>query len=60
MIQFFKRFFTDETAFIGLARGAIMAAGAAAASGQIPIPPEYGVGLMALSSAIRAGDKNKG
>lgn len=59
MLQFLKRFLTDETAFVGLARGAIMAAGGVVATGNVPIDPVWGAVLMGVSSTIRAGDKNK-
>ena len=59
MLEFFKRFLTDETAFIGMARGVIMAAGGVVATGNVPVDPVWGAVLMGLSSTIRAGDKNK-
>lgn len=60
MLQFLKRFLTDETAFIGLVRGVALGAGGAVTAGQVPmVPAEWGVALMVIGGAIRAGDKNK-
>lgn len=60
MLNWLKRFFTDETAFVGVTRAAIMGAGAVVATGNVDLglPESVGVGVMALSSMIRAGDKN--
>ena len=60
MIAWIKRFLTDETAFIGAVRAGIMGLGAWVAVGDSPtwLPSEVGAALMALSSMIRAGDKN--
>ncbi len=60
MLAWCKRFLTDETAFIGAVRAAIMGLGAWVAVGDSPtwLPSEVGAGLMALSSMLRAGDKN--
>lgn len=58
MFQYLRRFFTDETAFIGMMRGIIMAAGGVVATGNVPVDPVWGAVLMGLSSTIRAGDKN--
>ena len=60
MLTFLKRFFTDETAFIGLLRGLLMALGAAVASGNLPIDPMWSALILGASGTIRAGDKNKG
>lgn len=60
MLAWIKNFLTDETAFIGAVRAVIMGLGAWVAVGDSPtwLPSEVGAGLMALSSMIRAGDKN--
>lgn len=60
MIAWLKRFFTDETAFVGAVRAAIMFGGAWVMAGDSPtwLPSEFGAGLMAVSAMIRAGDKN--
>ena len=60
MFSFIKRFFTDETAFLRFARGGLMALGAAAATGQLPIDPTLGALLIGVSGTLGAGDKNKG
>ena len=42
MLQFLKRFLTDETAFIGLIRGVALGAGGAVTAGQVPMSPLSG------------------
>jgi len=59
MVQWLKKFFTDETAFVGVARGTLMAAGGVVATGNVPIDPVWGAVLLGVAGAVRAGDKNK-
>lgn len=59
MIQFLKRFFTDETAFVGLIRAALLGLGGMAATGNLPIPPEWAAVIMAAGGFVRAGEKNQ-
>jgi len=61
-----KRFFTDETAFVGAVRGTILAFGGLALipAAEMPawapdLPSWLGVVAMAGAGMIRAGDKNK-
>lgn len=63
MLPWLKRFFTDETAFIGLIRAACLGLGTAVATGQIDltalhVPQSAGIALAALGGFIRAGEKN--
>ena len=59
MLQFLKRFLLNEKAFTSLVRGVAFGAGGAVASGQVPmISAEWGVALMAIGGAIRAGERN--
>lgn len=49
----------NEKAFTSLVRGVAFGAGGAVTSGQVPmVPAEWGVALMVLGGAIRAGEKN--
>lgn len=60
MFQFLKSFLIDEKKFVSLIRGVALGAGGAVTSGQVPmIPAEWGVALLVIGGAIRAGDKNK-
>lgn len=59
MFKFLGRFLWDETAFTGLVRGVTLGAGGAITSGQVPmVADEWGVALMVLAGAIRAGERN--
>lgn len=61
MITLLKKFFFDETAFIGLARAILIGLGTAVSAGLMPLeglPPWAGVILAALGGFIRAGDPN--
>lgn len=62
MVTWIKKFFSDDTAFVGYVRGAFLGIGALAATGQLPIPEKYkslGAIMIALGGMLRAGDKNK-
>lgn len=61
MWPWLKKFFTDETAFVGLARAACIGVGTAVATGQMPVPEDWklgGIALAAFGGFIRAGEKN--
>ena len=59
MLQFLKRFLMNEKAFTSLVRGVALGAGGAVTAGQVPmIPDEWGVALMVIGGAIRAGERN--
>jgi hypothetical protein len=55
-----KHFFTDETAFIGIIRGLLLALGGLQVANQLPDGVPSWVGAIALlgGGMIRAGDKN--
>jgi len=60
MIQWAKRFFTDETAFVGAVRAILMGVGGMAATGQLEFLPAWaGAVAMAAGGFIRAGDRNQ-
>lgn len=61
MFEVIKKFFTDETAFIGFLRAALLGVGALAVSGTLEpyIGPQVGAALTAAGGFVRAGDKNK-
>ena len=57
MFPWLRRFFTDETRFVGVARGAILCLGALIATDQIPIPEQWdwiGALMMGIAGAIRS------
>ena len=61
MLPWLKKFFTDETAFVGLIRASCIGLGTAAATGNLPVPESWEIGgviLAGLGGFIRAGDKN--
>lgn len=61
MITMLKKFFGDETAFVGYVRGALLGLGALVMTGNIEMLAGYqkwGAILVALGGMIRAGDKN--
>lgn len=58
MFEWARRFFTDETAFVGIVRAAVLGAGGFATTGALPGPDWLGPVLLAAGGMIRAGDKN--
>jgi len=63
MLTWIKKFFTDETAFVGLARGTLLGIGGAVSSGMVDVsalgmPKWAGVAMLAAGGFIRAGEKN--
>lgn len=67
MITWLKRFFLDETAFVGFVRACCIGVGTAVSSGLLTLPPSLvsgetlkatGVVLAGLGGFIRAGEKN--
>jgi hypothetical protein len=61
MWTWLKKFFMDETAFVGLIRGLLLGTGAAVEGGYIDLdflPNGIGIALMAIAGFVRAGDKN--
>lgn len=61
MITMLKKFFSDETAFIGYIRGALLGLGALVMTGNIEMLAgysKYGALLIALGGMIRAGEPN--
>jgi len=60
MLTWLKRFFSDETAFVGYVRAALMGLGGAQVAGMLPdtFPRWLGVVALVAGGFIRAGDKN--
>lgn len=62
MLTFLRRFFTDETAFVGAVRACLLGLGGLVISQPeaMPMLPEW-LGPIALMAGgfIRAGEKNK-
>ena len=60
MLVWLKKFLTDETAFVRIARGALLGLGALAVSGSLPpeVPEWLGAVGIAAGGLMGAGDKN--
>lgn len=58
MVEFFKDFFSSKEIFTRTVRGAVFAVAAAAAAGQLPVPPEWSWVPALFAGMIAAGDKN--
>jgi len=49
MLPWLKKFFTDETAFVGLIRASCIGLGTAAATGNLPVPESWEIGGVILA-----------
>lgn len=60
MIPWLRGFLFNETAFVGLVRGAIQALGVTQAAGLLNdgFPPWVGIAAVFLGGFIRAGERN--
>ena len=61
MIPWFRRLFTDETAFIRAVRMLLLGLGTAWAGGYLPIPPKFqwvGIVIAGAGGFLPAGEKN--
>lgn len=57
MLNWFKRFLFDETAFVGFVRAVLLAVGTAVVSGELPIgglPQWVGIALIATGGFVRS------
>lgn len=64
MLPWLKRFFLDETAFVGLVRAALMAVGLAEMNGSFEpylgeLPDAVGIGLVAAAGFVRSSSHRK-
>lgn len=64
MLVWIKKFFTDETAFVGYTRAGMVAIGGSIVGGYLDVasyglPKWTGIALMATAGFLRAGEKNK-
>lgn len=60
MIPLLRKLFTDETAFVGYIRAALLGLGGASVAGMLPdyVPHWLGVVAIAAGGFLRAGEKN--